>query len=84
VTVPAIATATNGAMLIGGVGADGSTASMNQPAGWTEPWESTGGKMAEQAYALQPTAGSTGSQTWTLTSGRAVAGWFTALRPASS
>jgi len=82
ITVPTVTTTTAGAMLIGGIGADGSTPAVTQPTGWTEAWESGGGKTAEQALKLVPTAGPSGAQTWTLSQGRSVAGWMTALRPA--
>jgi PKD repeat protein len=82
ITMPGITTVTNGAMLIGGLGADGATATTTPPAGWTEAFDSVGGKMSEHAYRLQATAGATGSATWTISAGRAMAVWMTALRPA--
>ena len=81
-TVPSITTVSNGARLIGGLGLDSSSASVSPPNGWTERWEAAGGQVAEQADAAQTAAGATGTVTWTLSSGRAVAGWRTALKPA--
>ena len=70
-------------MLIGGLGADGATATTTPPAGWTEAFDSVGGKMSEHAYKRQATAGASGPATWTISSARATAVWMTALRPAS-
>ena len=81
VAVPGVTTVTPGAMLVGGLGADGSSSSTNPPAGWTESFDSLGGQMAEQAFAPKPAAGATGPVTWTVSSGRALAVWLTALRP---
>jgi PKD repeat protein len=82
ITVPAVTTTVPGAMLVGGIGADGSTPATTPPSGWTESWESGGGKTAEHARSLRPAAGSSGTQTWRISEGRAIAGWMTALRPA--
>ena len=82
ITAPAITTATNGAMLIGGLGANGRLVNTNAPVGWTEAFDSTEGQMAEHAYRAQSTAGSTGPVTWTIDSARAMAVWLSALRPA--
>jgi PKD repeat protein len=81
ITVPGITTETNGAMLVGGLGADGATATTTQPNGWTEAFDSVGGKMSEHAYDYQGSAGPSGPATWTISSGRAMAVWLTALRP---
>ncbi len=82
INVPAVTTQTADAMLIGGMGADGANLPVTQPTGWTEGWE-TATKLAEQAYTWQATPGSSGSATWSISSGRAIAGWMTALRAAS-
>jgi hypothetical protein len=82
ITLSGVTTATSGAMLIGGLGADGSTANTNPPTGWTEAFDSLGGQMSEHAYWLQGAAGSSGAATWTLDSARAMAVWMSALRPA--
>ena len=82
-SVPSITTASNGARLIGGLGIDsGTTSLISPPNGWTERWEAAGGQIAEQADVAQTTAGATGTATWTLSSGRAMSGWRTALKPA--
>jgi hypothetical protein len=82
ITSPGVTTVTNGAMLVGGLGADGATASTTPPAGWTEAFDSVGGKMSEHAYKSQGTAGPSGSATWSISAARAMAVWMTALRPA--
>jgi hypothetical protein len=82
ITLSGVVTVSNGAMLIGGLGADGSTATTTPPSGWTEAFDSTGGKMSEHAYMVQSAAGASGSATWTISSARAMAVWMTALRPA--
>jgi PKD repeat protein len=80
--VPGVTTVTDGAMLVGGVGLDNRTVSINPPTGWTESGESSTGQMAELAYQARPTAGPTGNATWTLTAAAASGGWLRALRPA--
>jgi PKD repeat protein len=83
ITLSGVVTVTDGAMLIGGLGADGATPTTTPPSGWTEAFDSTGGKVSEYAYRAQGAAGSSGSATWTISSARAMAVWMTALRPAS-
>jgi PKD repeat protein len=80
--IPSITTASANAMLIGGVGLDSSTPLTSPPSGWTQEWQASGGQIAELADRLQPTAGATGTATWTLSSGRAFGGWRAALKPA--
>ena len=76
-------TASNGALLIGGLGFDSSTPAATPPTGWTERFETSGGQVAEQADRTQATAGATGTATWTFSSAKAVAAWRAALKPAS-
>jgi hypothetical protein len=83
ITVPGITTASNGAMLIGGLGFDSSNPAATPPTGWTERWEATGGQIAEQADRTQATAGAAGTATWTFSTAKAVGAWRTALKPAS-
>ncbi|RAX45121.1 hypothetical protein DQ354_11940 [Arthrobacter sp. AQ5-06] len=83
ITAPSITTASNGAMLIGGVGCDCASPVVSPPSGWTERWEAAGGQIAEQADKVQVTAGASGTATWTFSSARTVAAWRTALKPAS-
>jgi PKD repeat protein len=83
ITVPSITTASNGAMLIGGVGFDSGTPAASPPSGWTERWEASGGQIAELADRPQATAGASGTATWTFSSARAVGAWRAALKPAS-
>jgi PKD repeat protein len=82
ITAPAITTVTDGAMLIGGLGADGRLVNTNPPVGWTEAFDSIEGQMSEHAHQAQSGAGATGPFTWTIESARAVAVWVSALRPA--
>ncbi|UVJ39578.1 PKD domain-containing protein [Arthrobacter sp. CJ23] len=83
ITAPSITTATDGAMLIGGVACDCASPVVSAPSGWTERWETTAGQVAELADRPQATAGASGTATWTLSAARAVAAWRTALKPAS-
>ncbi|RAX17648.1 PKD domain-containing protein [Pseudarthrobacter sp. AG30] len=83
ITVGSITTATNGAMLIGGVGCDCSAPVVTAPSGWTERWEAAAGQVAEQADKPQATAGASGTATWTLSAARAIVAWRTALKPAA-
>lgn len=83
ITAPGITTATNGAMLIGGIGFDSSSPAATPPGGWTERWESTGGQIAELADGVQATAGASGTATWTFSTAKAVGVWRTALKPAA-
>ncbi|GAA1253579.1 PKD domain-containing protein [Arthrobacter pascens] len=82
IAVGSVTTASNGAMLIGGLGFDSSNPAATPPTGWTERWEATGGQIAEQADRTQATAGATGTATWTFSSAKAVGAWRTALKPA--
>ena len=82
IAAPSVTTASNNAMLIGGVGFDSSTPGASAPTGWTERWESADGQIAEQADRVQATAGASGTATWTFNVAKAVAVWRTALKPA--
>jgi PKD repeat protein len=83
-TLPSVTTTKANAVLIGGVGLDSGTPFLvSPPSGWVEEWEAAAGQIAEQADKLQATAGASGTATWTLSSGRAIGGWRSALRPAS-
>ncbi|WP_248760336.1 RHS repeat domain-containing protein [Pseudarthrobacter sp. SSS035] len=53
ITVGSITTASDGGLLIGGLGFDSSNPTTNPPTGWTERWETTGGQVAEQADRVQ-------------------------------
>jgi PKD repeat protein len=83
ITLASITTASNGAMLIGGVGFDSSSPAATPPSGWTERWEAAGGQIAEEADKPQPTAGASGTAAWTFTAAKAAGAWRTALKPAS-
>jgi PKD repeat protein len=83
ITAPSTTTASNGAMVIGGVGCDCASPMVSAPpSGWTQRWQAAGGQIAELADKVQPTAGATGTATWTLSAARAVAAWQAALKPA--
>ena len=71
------------AMLVGCVAINSSSTGVTiaGPSGMSEAWD-IGGKRNEVDDALQATAGQSGAKTWTLSSGRAFAGWLAALRPA--
>jgi PKD repeat protein len=84
ITVPAVTTATAGAAVVGGVGADAASVSATSPPGWTEAWQNRVGKLAESAYVSAAGVGSQGSTTWSLGGARAMAAWTVALRPASA
>ena len=81
IAVGSVTAASNGAMLIGGLGFDSSNPAATPPTGWTERWEATGGQIAEQADRTQATAGATGTTTWTFSTAKAVAAWRAALNP---
>ncbi|HEY8701122.1 MAG TPA: PKD domain-containing protein [Arthrobacter sp.] len=84
ITAPSVTTASNGAMLIGGVGCDcASPVISSAPSGWTQRWQAAGGQIAELADRAQTLAGAAGTATWTLSAARAVVAWQTALKPAS-
>ncbi|WP_197515679.1 PKD domain-containing protein [Arthrobacter sp. U41] len=83
IAVGSVTTATNGAMLIGGLGFDSSNPAATPPTGWTERWEAAGGQIAEQADRVQATAGASGTAAWTFSTAKAVGAWRTALKPAS-
>jgi PKD repeat protein len=82
IAVGSITTASNGALLIGGLGFDSSSPAATAPTGWTERWETSGGQVAEQADRIQATAGAAGTATWTFSTAKAVGAWRTALKPA--
>ena len=83
ITAPSTTTASNGAMVIGGVGCDCAAPMVSAPpSGWTQRWQAAGGQIAELADRAQATAGATGTVTWTLSAARAVAAWQAALKPA--
>ncbi|WP_426989731.1 PKD domain-containing protein [Pseudarthrobacter sp. Y6] len=82
ITLPSITTASNGAMLIGGIGYDSGTPGTTPPSGWTERWEATGGQIAQAADLPQATAGATGAATWTFSTVKASGAWRAALKPA--
>jgi PKD repeat protein len=80
--LPSVTTVTPGALLVGGVGANSGGASVTPPSGWTESEEATVIQLSETAFQARPTAGATGTQTWTFSKGVGSAGWMRALRPA--
>jgi PKD repeat protein len=83
ITAAGVTTGTPGAVLIGGLGADGRLVNTNPPAGWTEAFDNAEGQMSEHAYRAQSMAGASGPVTWTTDAGRCLAVWASALRPGS-
>jgi hypothetical protein len=81
IAVPGVTTVTPGALVVGGIGVDSGSATVTQPTGWTEALESTGAQVTETAYQARPTAGATGTATWTLSKALTSTGWLRALRP---
>jgi hypothetical protein len=75
-----VTTTTSNAMLVGCMGVNSASATLGSPAGMTEVVE-TGARRFELSDGLQPTAGPSGSKTWTFSSDREWAGWLVALRP---
>ncbi|MEX5717589.1 hypothetical protein [Geodermatophilus maliterrae] len=56
-TVPGVTTVTLGAMVVGGVGPNSTSAAVAPPTGWTESFEATTAQVAELAHQSRPTAG---------------------------
>ncbi len=83
VSVPSVTTATAGAMLVGGVGLDSSATAVGESTGWTEDFEASGAQVAEMAHRSAPTAGASGTVTWSMSKSTAWVGWLRALRPAA-
>jgi PKD repeat protein len=81
-TVPGVTTTTAGAMVVGcmGVNSSSATSTITPPSGMTQAWD-LGGKRHEYADGLQSAAGATGNRSWTFNASRAWAGWLVALRP---
>ena len=82
-SVPGVNTTTAGAMLIGAIAINSSNTAIaiTGPSGMAEVYD-VGGKRTELDDAIQATAGSSGSKSWTWSSGspREWAGWLVALR----
>ena len=82
-SVPGVTTTTAGAMLVGAIAINSSntTIAITGPSGMTEVYD-VGGKRTELDDGLQAAAGSSGSKSWTWSSGsaREWAGWLVALR----
>ncbi len=81
-SVRGVTTVTPGAMLVGGVGPNSTSATVAPPTGWTESFEATTAQVAELAHQPRPTAGATGDARWTFGKGADAVGWLRALRPA--
>ena len=82
-TLPGVTTTVDGSMLVTGLGCDCASLQPTLPTAWTQPWSSATGKYAGLGYTKHVQAGASGSVTWTLGAARGVAGWLTALKPAS-
>ena len=72
-------TTTSNAMLVGCMSVNSSSVTLSSPAGMTQVVE-TGDRRFELADGLQPTAGPSGTKTWTFSAAREWAGWLVALR----
>ncbi len=81
-TVPSLTTATADALLLGGMGINSSSTAITAPTGMTETAE-VGGKKHEADFEQRPSAGATGTRTWTFGASREFAGFLDALRPAA-
>jgi chitodextrinase len=81
--VPAATTVTPGAVVVGGVALNSGSVGVTAPSNWTERLEATGVQVTEVASQPRPTAGSTGTATWTYSSTATSAGWLRALKPAA-
>ena len=81
-TVPGITTSAAGAMVVGCMGVNSSSASLtvSPQAGMSEAWNGAG-KRHEVADGLAPDSGATGDRTWAFSASREWAGWLAALRP---
>ena len=81
--VPSVTTATNGAMAISAVSANSASQSVTgTPSGWTADINRTGGQCLVFAYKAMPTAGATGTATFTFNSAvNGSQGWVRALKP---
>jgi len=82
-TLSGITTNTDGSMIVTGLGCDCSTLNPTLPSEWSQPWGTQGGQYAGLGYDPQAQGGATGSTTWSLGAARGVAGWLSALKPAS-
>jgi myo-inositol-hexaphosphate 3-phosphohydrolase len=80
-TLAGVTTNTAGDMLVGCLGANTSSATLvlTSPSGMTAAWD-LAGKRQQLADQTLPTAGASGSRTWTLSSAREWAAWLVALR----
>jgi len=80
-TVPGVTTSVAGSMLVGcmGINSSATSVTITSPPGMSQAWD-IGGKRHELADQLLPSAGASGSRTWTFSAARAWAGWMVALR----
>ena len=80
-TVPAVRTTTDGAMLVGGLGSSGGRLTTTPPAGWSKAWDITRGPNSQHAHSRRQDVGTSSGLTWTVSAARHLAGWTAALRP---
>jgi PKD repeat protein len=86
ISVTNLSTATAGAVLVGGIGADSGKVTANQPSSWTETWD-TGttlngvGQTNESAWVATTAVGTQTSPRWTQSGLVALAAWAVPLRP---
>ncbi|HEX5332776.1 MAG TPA: PKD domain-containing protein [Cellulomonas sp.] len=83
ITVPSVTTVTPDALLVGGLCLNSTSITGTPPTGWTEAWEIVGAQDASLSSMPQPTAGSSGTTTFTLSASTTAAAWVRALRPAA-
>ncbi|MFF2345876.1 phytase [Pseudarthrobacter sp. NPDC058119] len=79
-TVPAVATTTANAMLVGCMSVNSSSVTLTSPDGMNQAVEA-GARRFELADGIQATAGAGGPKTWKFSAAREWAGWLAALRP---
>ena len=81
-TLPGVTTTTAGAMLVGcmAINSSSATSLITSPSGMTQAWD-IAGRRNELADGLQASAGASGSKSWTFNVARDWAGWLAALRP---
>ena len=79
-TVPAVASTTANAMLVGCMSVNSTSVTVTPPAGMAQAVE-TGARRFEVADGIQASPGPSGAKTWRFGSAREWAGWLVALRP---
>jgi PKD repeat protein len=81
-TLPGVTTTVPGAVVIGGIGLNGTATTVTPPLGWTEAFEQRNAQVTEFAGQARPAAGASGAAAWTFSAASISVGWMRALRPA--